>query len=203
MWLHRNSCYLLQWGAECKVFVPSFAFSKYCKNSIMMQIFLPKILQCPRILHNGWTSAILKCDDIVKPKFKKLVYNGTLVSLNQHVKCHICFVKCRNAKYILVEVFITGYMTNSNSLSKLPFSTPLVLFPFNAMFPNVFCHCYEKGMGKCPYCWAVCVWIHWWLVVSPHKGPVIRKACPCHDVIMYTFNACSQSTSHIRHTYDT
>ena len=27
--------------------------------------------------------------------------------------------------------------------------------------------------------------IQWWLVDSPHKGPIIQKMFPCHDVIMY------------------
>ena len=38
------------------------------------------------------------------------------------------------------------------------------------------------------------VWgIHWWLVNSPHKGPVARKTFPFDDVIMIT--AISQTTS--------
>ena len=49
--------------------------------------------------------------------------------------------------------------------------------------------------------------LHYWPLVreihrspvdSPHKGPVMRKACPCHDVIMPTHSCHMIPTCHAR-----
>ena len=34
-----------------------------------------------------------------------------------------------------------------------------------------------------PYYWHFVRVIHWWLVVSPHKRPIMQKVCPCHNII--------------------
>ena len=36
---------------------------------------------------------------------------------------------------------------------------------------------------KAPHHWPFVRGIHRWLVASPHKGPAMCKACPCHYVI--------------------
>ena len=40
------------------------------------------------------------------------------------------------------------------------------------------------------YYWPFVSGIHWWLVVSSHKGPVAQKEVPFHDVIM-SFESCN------------
>ena len=37
---------------------------------------------------------------------------------------------------------------------------------------------------KATYYWFFMREIYWWLVESPHKGPVKQKVFPCHDIIM-------------------
>ena len=41
-----------------------------------------------------------------------------------------------------------------------------------------------KGNTKGPHYWPIVRGIHWSLVDSPHNGPVMWKAFPCHDGIM-------------------
>ena len=51
--------------------------------------------------------------------------------------------------------------------------------------------------------------IHWWLVNSPHKGPVTRKMFPFDDVIMAEIliltphNPCQITINHIKIAYQT
>ena len=42
----------------------------------------------------------------------------------------------------------------------------------------------NKEVMLAPHYWPFVRGIHWWPVDSPHKGPVMWKALPCHDVFM-------------------
>ena len=36
-----------------------------------------------------------------------------------------------------------------------------------------------------PYYWPLMMRIQWWSMVSPHKGPIMRKEFPCHNVLCH------------------
>ena len=50
---------------------------------------------------------------------------------------------------------------------------------FNIFFTN------KKRNIKARHDWPFVRGIHRWPVDSPHKGPVMRKACPWHDTVMF------------------
>ena len=41
----------------------------------------------------------------------------------------------------------------------------------------------NKGNVRAPHYWPFVMGIHSWLMDSPHKGPVMLSAFPCHDII--------------------
>ena len=43
----------------------------------------------------------------------------------------------------------------------------------------------SKRNIRAPTLWSLYEQIHWWLLDSPHKGSVIRKAFPCRDVMIW------------------
>ena len=43
---------------------------------------------------------------------------------------------------------------------------------------------WQQRKTKTPHYWPIVDGIHWWPVDSFHKGPVMRKPCPCCGVIM-------------------
>ena len=48
-----------------------------------------------------------------------------------------------------------------------------------------------QGNTKAPYDWYFVRGIHWWLLNSPHKWPVMRKAALCHVPCVWTFRCLS------------
>ena len=47
---------------------------------------------------------------------------------------------------------------------------------------------WHQRKHQCPRHWPFVGEIHRWTVDSPYKGPVTRKAFPCHDVILYSLD---------------
>ena len=48
----------------------------------------------------------------------------------------------------------------------------------------------NKENIKAPHYWPFVRRIQWWLLDSPHKGPLMQKSFPYHDVIMYHTVGC-------------
>ena len=60
----------------------------------------------------------------------------------------------------------------------------LVSWHLKSLATQLFVQAHNKGNIKVPHNWRFGLGIHQWLVDSPHKGPVLRNAFPCHDIIM-------------------
>ena len=60
------------------------------------------------------------------------------------------------------------------------------IISLNCLFNSLFRLTSKKkiqGLHYCPFVRGIHWW--WWQVGSPHKGPVMQKAFPGHDIIMY------------------
>ena len=53
--------------------------------------------------------------------------------------------------------------------------------PANRLFLQQFVHAMNEGNIKAPHYRPFVSWIHPWPDDSPYKGPLMRKAFPCHD----------------------
>ena len=99
------------------------------------------------------------------------------------------FIKQNKFKYIKCPPFCFGL----NMLKRVQVDTHLYLItltsrhlisPASQLFVQQFVLADFKGNFKASHQWLFLSGIHRWPVVSPLKGPLLRKAFPCHYIIL-------------------
>ena len=84
------------------------------------------------------------------------------------------------------ELFFQGYIQKRHIWHQC-FCTSFVYLWTEILSPyakTMHKHAQEFGIMTSEYLCPFVSWMHWWLVDSPHKEPVMQKVFPCHEVIM-------------------